>query len=181
LSISNPTYWRGFGEKSSKADQYNKILEIIAGINKTGLLGSANSAFIPCFPTERGPNHWASDTTALANQTTGATVYMPCYLPMPTSKGSLNLFVKDIKIEVTQADSNDFVDTIWVRRISGGTVAHLSGSPHDVTYNSSGTKTLTRTADNVGSYTIILVVIIGNCNSVGGLRITPPLVECYYV
>lgn len=144
------------------------------------MYGSDNYAWVPCILTTSNAN---GDSCAFTNlrisHAAASDITLLFELPLPTTKGSLKLYVGDCKLCLYDADVNDFVTSLVVRAtdkdgqstlISDGTNRQAAG---DYTYSNDPT-------DVSGYNTVRVQIAISSAGNAYDCIIDAVLLECYY-
>jgi hypothetical protein len=143
------------------------------------MLGSANAAWVPCVyeaVTIAGQIYVESTRTAL---TMGAVdVNLRYLLPLPTTKGTLKLYVSDIKLILSDADANDYVTAIATFGVTDAATTLIYMDTTDRT--AAGTYTSATGDTDVSSYSQVIVRVNCECTTGTDLDIGGVLVACYY-
>ena len=146
--------------------------------------GSSNSAF---WSTVYQSNHLAEAvdySNGYMMNTSANDTWFNFALMLPTSKGSLKLYVKDIMIEVNAADANNYVDTInmdLMRDDASSQVVNEVNPGGAGNITAQGTYTITNAAaDDASSYSTVVVSLLVRVNGANNFLWLSPMVECYY-
>jgi len=148
------------------------------------MLGSANAAWIPMNFMGAEDFTEIKITSAGLISTTGASnTWYLFSLPMPTNKGSLKLYISNLKIGVYDADGAAFITTVNIRAFSGYTPSQLDtdGTNH----SSQGDKTFSgavmpASAIDCSAYDSIYVACQVGVDAANELDFGNVRMECYY-
>jgi hypothetical protein len=140
--------------------------------------GSANAAWVPLIPV--GGNSFSHHRVIYGYITNlGAdNLYLSFLLPIPTVKGSLKLYVDDVRYEIDDADADDYVTAIYMYGWDGSSRGTIDSDTTDQT--SAGTITWSRSATDVSSYESIWVQIETVNTNASDLDLTSFQILCYY-
>ena len=148
-------------------------------ISEALMLGSANAAWQPCMFAGKGSTVSIQSSTDHRYQSGGVGAKnVGFYIPLPTNKGSLKLYVDDLRFSAVVADGANYVDTITIYGITdaGGATSIEAWTTN---HTSSGLKTWTRTPSDMSTYRFVLIHV-ATVNTGTTQRFTIPDVLCYY-
>ena len=98
-------------------------------------------------------------------------------LPLPPVKGSLKLYIDDLKVYLLDADATDYITRLKIFGVNTTTTDLLDvGTNH----TSTGDKTYAFEAIDCSSYHTITVQIQVTTAADGELEFFPPRLGCYY-
>ena len=158
----------------------------ITGTEITELLmfGSANAVYVPCI------FEWVSTTAAISTfagmiTNTGGTDYFGIWkLPLPPVKGSLKLYVQNVKVALYDADGGDKIINTWVYGLNNGTVDTLYTDATDMDdikdWESGDELGAWGAADDASIYDAVVVQLQTECTNANDLEISGVSLECYY-
>ena len=151
-----------------------------AGTNLDDLLmyGSAHAAWVPCI--FELPSIASSVIGTGANLTNVAALdpVVAYVCPLPTVKGSLKLYTSGVRVGISDADADDFLNQVVVR---GTTYAGITNLNNDTTdYTSAQRVEQTFVAVDCSTYDQLLVSLVLACATGGELDINYVTLRCYY-
>lgn len=152
----------------------NKFEELFA-------IGSSNSQKIPMICAGSSPVDTFTYNVRLEN--TGLIGFYVTYiLPIPTTKGSLDLYLASLDVVLAQADGSNYQSEVKVYGLGG-----TAGTSYDTLYTNS-TNYTSAAANNfnftdidASDYDSIVVTIYGAVTTASYFEILHVLMECYYV
>jgi hypothetical protein len=146
------------------------------------MIGSGNKAWIPC--TLDGSGYVSSSNGDLIYAATtignisGNDGYLRFIIPLPTNRGGLKLYCKDVKITLQDADAAAYVDEIVLQGVTNtGGASVLTDATNRTT---AGDHTTSNTADDMSGYDHAQVRVKIMVDAAGELDISGVYVECYY-
>ena len=151
----------------------------VANIADLLMFGSANAAWVPCLLFGGAPRADWETTYDNFLYNIGANALDISYtLPLPTTKGSLKLYVAGTRVGLKDADVDDFVTTVYVYGNTGTTITSLNAEANDL-------KTIDVHEDTFGavdasSYEQVFVWIKTVQAGAAQLDINSVLLKCYY-
>ena len=143
------------------------------------MYGSANAAWVSC-PFELARYYtWAVMHVEGYIYNTGTSQpYIYYALPLPTTKGSLKLYISGSKIELLDADATNYIAATRVFGMIGTTSDIVDQD--NTAKNTSGTKTDTFTAIDMSGYNITKVQLSCPVADANKLKIYGVSLQCYY-
>jgi len=147
-------------------------------MNKALMIGVNNRAWVPCmYQTADAATSIRGYDMRVANwNATDNWLYF--YLPLPTSKGNLKLYVDAVRVGLRDADANDYVTHTGVRAIpSTGALGVIHSDDTDL--NAPGEFDQTFTAYDCSAYNIIGVILGTVVSTALDLEMIV-LLRCYY-
>jgi len=148
-------------------------------LNSLLMYGSANAAWVPCtllgidYPAKiKASGGWMSNVDA-------QDMYVLFNLPMPTTKGSLKLYISGLRLVIFDADATDYVTQVIIYPMKEtGAAAAILQDTTDRT--AQGDYTYTFTAADCSTYDLISVYVQTVNTDAADLDFGPPLIRCYY-
>lgn len=144
------------------------------------MFGSSNASWIPTIPT--GDSFDTTDYSVINRIVGGGTgafdVY--CLIPLPPKKGTLKLFVDDIRFAVLAANLFNYITEIEIHgiKITDGLPILIQRS--ETNYTDEGAKTWTRSPSDVSGYAYAMVKMECINDTEGSLKFTAPQILCHY-
>jgi hypothetical protein len=147
------------------------------------MFGSANAAYVPL--SYNGSNVAARYTNSLGVfLNTGASdLSLDFSLPLPCTKGTLKLYLKNLKYGVQDADADDFINTVYIYGHNGNSSTQLdidntnTIAAADVTFAGA---VMPASAIDVSGYQSVTVYIVCSNTDAYDLDIANVRMECYY-
>jgi len=101
-------------------------------------------------------------------------------VPLPCSKGSLRLYIAEMRLYMKDADANNYISTLRVYGVKAtdGSIAYLAEDPTN--HNSVGAVTWDPTDVDMSSYSQCLIRVTTVVDTDAALEFTWPEVKCYY-
>lgn len=153
--------------------------DILTGPQLADLLmfGSANAAWVPCVFVGDNLRKFTYQSPHYRNvdATDGA---MGFTLPLPTNKGSLKLYVTGLRVVVYGANATNKIDHAYLFANDFDTQTILINDGTDRT--AQGVYEYALADTDVSGYTDIVVTLAYLVANASTLRLTAPMVECYY-
>lgn len=146
------------------------------------MLGSVNGAWVPMILQGMNPT-WSGNkmTNLIYTQNVDDTDFDAIWqLPLPTTKGTLKLYITQLKVNVFDADAGDYINHLYVYgRYSAGSAALVSDAtnvtaPAEKIYNFAGAPIDCSGSENIFAYFICIAT------NAGDLNFDQPLMYCYY-
>lgn len=144
-------------------------------VNSALMLGSANAAWIPLVPEDRGD--FSTTTGSYVPAATG-TKYLLMNLPYPTLKGALKLYVAQVMTVLVDADANDYMSHIYVLGITSAGYTSLADDATD--RDSIGDHIYNPADIDCSSYDRIQVQANFSVNATADLKVGGIFLQCYY-
>ena len=146
-------------------------------VDQACMIGSDNAAWVPC-PLDGGSSFSAFRVIEEA-MNLGTTDFYPKYtLPLPTNRGGKALYIDAVRVLLSSADTNDYLNMIKVLGLKyNGVVRYYENqgdwkSQQKVEYDFSN-----QNASNVDQVAVTLHIVATTGNDV---RIRGVLLKCYY-
>lgn len=143
------------------------------------MFGSGNSAFVPCIlelEDQVGKISMAWHTAFQNVDGTNFTVMFRC--PLPTVKGSLKLYVGDVRVGIQDADAGDYLDNVIVGGIVYNTVTTINSDTTNRT--AANTYTYDFAPADASSYDSVALRLQVIATNAGDFNLTSVELECYY-
>ena len=154
---------------------------IKAYVDAFSLIGASNSKFVPC--SFAGNNDFAnveSQSTYITNNSSLA-MFLQWRLSLATSLGSLSLYIKAIRIEIRDSDSNDYIDRVRIWSVDYNSENEADDIDWDSLNGTTvGTFDETFTAHDCSSEQDVVIQIQTSQNNAQALDISAVLLDCYY-
>lgn len=153
---------------------------VTASMQALLMYGSANAAWIPCVYNGYSGSMLVSSSAGVFAPPAAGTKYLGFIIPLPTLKGTLKLYVGDLKIDgITGLDANNYITQITLNGFKMSTSANTPVFNDATNKTANETITWAHTADDMSSYDYVHVFITteGAGNT---LRISNLLAKCYY-
>jgi len=182
LVISDIAYdegtWDDNPDGATKNTIRDKIEAMITAFNAANMIGSGNSALIPC-SYQAESSHETIDTTAGHLSNAGATdAWWIFSCPLPTNRGGKALHIGDVVIEIAVADADDFIDNITVEAVrDDATLNHITDGTNRT---AQGTYTYAAAGRDVSAYSSVVVQLLMRGTTNGEFQLASVLLECYY-
>lgn len=171
-------------ERTALHPKYNSNnLETDLGITTTKLLelsvyGSSNASFKPCNTLIWTDGAFTNTVTRTIANVNGGNNYVMFGLPLETNRGSLKLYVKDIRVILDDANGSNFISSTTIIGVAGVTDVEIDADPTN--YTTGGVHTFERSATDVSQYLTINIQLWNNTASSNLLEIFSLQVEYYY-
>jgi hypothetical protein len=153
-------------------------------LNSLLMYGSANATYHPCVFETLNSLTKTSMSSGIITNTDATDFYMLWRLPLPCLKGTLKLYVSNIRIVLADADAGDYIDTVWVYggKSTGGTQLYTDPTNLDSTGSKESGDELGAwgAATDCSSYDAVTVQIQAVCTNAGDLDIASVSLQCYY-
>ena len=156
-----------------------------AGLQLDDLLmfGSAHAAYVPmAIMGSTIQTYWRFIDGRVINASS-ADFNLEFLLPLPSIKGSLKLYLKNLKYSVFIADANDYVDEVRISGINGNTRTDLDTDTTNITSNTDATfsgAVMPASVIDVSSYQNVIVKISAFVTDAAGLQYHNIRMECFY-
>jgi hypothetical protein len=164
---------------------------IKAYVDKHGMIGSANAQWVPCLHASYTEYSYVNSGGALPKNAGTDDFFASFVLPLPTSKGGLSLYIDDFKMQLFDADSNNYIDFVRVDGLTktddgvGTATFYLDETAlmdSVDTFTSDGTGDLADwgAADDASGYRYVTVLLHTTLDTASALDWNTPLLHCYY-
>jgi len=156
---------------------------IKAYIDAINMIGSANATWIPTIGTQAGDFSKLDELRDSAGFYATAGTYdttMTYRLLLPTNKGGLSLFVSGLRVQIYAADADDYVNFFKLYGTDYNTQTLLTGFSDTTPRTAQGVYTITPTAVDVSSYSVIAAYLDLKTTTSNQLLISSVEVLCYY-
>jgi len=142
------------------------------------MIGSTNSAMVPCiFEIEHIHGNALGDLWGITN--VAGNTWWTYKLPLPTNRGALKLYCKDVQVDISAADANDYLNQLLLQGVDYNSTDEPINDGTNRT--AAGQYTYTNAvADDMSSYTNVLVSLLVFTTTAGEFSVRSVLVECYY-
>lgn len=144
--------------------------------------GSANSAMVPCglyiVGETPGNNNKVYGAEGTISNVDGTDVNLYFLCPKPTTEGSLDLHVGDVRIGLGDADATNFVNNLWVYGVVYNDRAILNTDPTNRTTIDSFTYPFD--AVDASGYDSVIVRVQCIVANAGAINLLGVELECYY-
>jgi hypothetical protein len=142
------------------------------------MYGSANAAWVPCqYVGATVPTDFYMQTYGLV-AAAASTAWVWFDLPLPTTKGTLKLYCTGARIDLQDADANNYIDRMITRYRSDAGVQNLSDNSTNRT--AQGTFTDSFAAVDCSPGTTCYVRLLVSTNGADNLKIASVEMQCYY-
>jgi hypothetical protein len=143
------------------------------------MFGSANAAWVPCaFEGTTQIGKWTHDVNGRLLNVDAQDFYATYLCPLPTTKGSLKLYVAGTQVSLNDADAGDKVDDTFVFGLTSTTVDELDRLQTDRT--TAGDHEDTFTAVDCSGYVQIKLLLNCIVTDANQLDINGVSLKCYY-
>lgn len=140
--------------------------------------GSANAAWVPCaYEITDNPTKVVYNAAVFSN-VDGTDLLLRYMCPLPTAKGSLKLYVDDVRVGVKDADDGDYLSDVAVYGVKYTEITVLNNDATNRT--SANTYTYSFTAKDASSYDCVIVRLQLACADANDVDITSVELKCYY-
>lgn len=154
-------------------------LEQVQLLLKAMHLYEVNRGFVPC--VSNGGNNNSAARYGWTASNTGSTDYnMAWFLPYPSTIGELNLYTGDVRVNVYDADSNDYIDYVRTIRSVGNNINQGDIYNTNIVGAVSGLELGFPDRQIGGNYTLVWVEMKMVCTSDKQLDVPNPEIEIYY-
>ena len=155
-----------------------------AGTNLDDLLmyGSTHAAWVPCvFYIEGATSVSIGKVFGIVGtiENVDAQDFNLFFLcPLPTNKGSLKLYVGDVRVGILDADASNKLDALWVYGMKYNTQTSLNADGTDRT--AAGSYTSAFVVTDVSSYNSVFIRVAAVVTNAGDFNLSSLELECYY-
>lgn len=167
-----------FDHRASLADHVD-LTVTAAQIEDLLMFGTANAAWVPCVFYGTSNNTQPNIVSSLVepSDTTNKSYFFA--LPIPTNKGGLKLYVKDIKIDLFDADVSSYIILYRIYGVDHNSLDVVNDDPA-ANLQSQGSHTDPFGPDDVSAYEQINVRLDAIIGTAADLDIAAVLLHCYY-
>ena len=150
------------------------------------MIGSANAEYVDCCFNGTNIIYGSSDVRATQRGALGSTSGVDCtlgyILPIPKTRGGLKLYATKIRLELMDADADDYVDSVEMYGLTnaGQTAIAVTNGTTNRTAAGSYEYDLTASPVDLSSYTHVAIQVV--CVFTGNLEldVLNPSVKVYY-
>jgi len=148
------------------------------------MLGSANAAYVPMTLHGHYSFAWANSISAgWISNVGGDNMQIDMIMPIPCLKGSLKLYITNLKFGVADASGTDYITAITINGFNGNvrTQLDIDGTNH----TAAGDKTFSgavmpAAAIDVSSYQSVIATFTVFCTGANDMDFGNVRMECYY-
>ena len=156
---------------------------IKAYTDAANMIGSGNSAWVPCMLQMGEDNIFTTGGTTIKNIGSANGVHA-WYLPLPRTRGGLDLYINSIKVTVWDADANDIIDHVYAYGLStdadGAASTLFTNDGTNRTAKGTYTYAIAGAPLDISDYHTVNVALVCIHTGAGELDITSVRIECYY-
>jgi len=147
-------------------------------MNKALMIGVNNKAWVPCmYASSSHPRFIKNDNGRLTIANTGGT-YPQYWLPLPTVKGTLKLYVDAVRIEIYDADANSYLNAYWAYAIDATTTGTIDTDGTSRT--APGQYDVTFTPYDCSGKSLVTIILECVTSVINDLSIGLVAFRCYY-
>jgi hypothetical protein len=146
------------------------------------MIGSDNAAYVPCIfemiGNTVGTIGKAHGVYPTIQNTDGTDFTLMFHLPLPSIKGSLKLYVGDVRVNLWDADAGDYVTAVYVygNTYNSATIVHQDLN----NLTTIASHTVSFTAADFSSYPMVGVRLDVVATNVADFNLTSVEALCYY-
>lgn len=175
------------GDPSANATMHFDGTNLIFNVGASGdfsleqamMIDLGNKAEITCIYEVSTTDTIVMDSAGHYTNSTTDDIRAVFAVPLPTLKGNLKLYVKDVIIGIKAADGTNYVDTVRILAYDATTETTILNDNSG--WASSGKKTISNaSADDVSSYDRVVIYLILFVDTATNLDINYVKLECYY-
>jgi hypothetical protein len=144
------------------------------------MYGSANAAWVPCVYYGE---HYEGATVANIGfiENTGTTDEIWYFLlPLPTTKGSLKLYVTGLRVDIQDADADDYVTAVYIYGMSYTGATEIDPTDYTTDRTAQGRYTYALADTDMSSYAEVMVRVSCVCTNAADLDIGAVCLLCFY-